>query len=455
VKRRKVLFVQCATFAVMVTSAVLGWTLSDAEGSLAAVRAGLFGVFTAAAFTLFVAVLVDFDRWVDDVRPYPKRAIRRRSGGGARAIARVIARMLDGDAAVMTWIWSRAGAALAWALGGLGTGLTWSWVRLGRGTSWVLVPYRTGAGRLWSWVGAGSAWGLGRAGTGLTSSWVWLGHGGSWVAVRYRAGAGWLWLAVGRAGSWTLARVGDALTSLWVWLTWAGARLLVRFRIAMTRVWGWAGAALSGSLRGAGAALTSLWVWLTRAGASLLVRFRASMSVLWPSIGAALVWALRGAGSVLTSLWVWLADVGVSVRVASGRGIRRLWHMTIGRARGTTTSDRKTWYTSAVDSVFGIPPDDTSRGAPRRPRASRRPGSGRRGRAQRPTFRDEESIGSSRAPRATAATPVIEDSRARYAGRQVTRRGERRKSEELLSAALARFRSAVKQPRDRDDDRDA
>jgi hypothetical protein len=47
------------------------------------------------------------------------------------------------------------------------------------------------------------------------------------------------------------------------------------------------------------------------------------------------------------------------------------------------------------------------------------------------------------------------ESRARYVGRQVTRRGGRGKSEDLLSAALARFRSAVKQPRDPDEGRDA
>src|SRR5215210_3946553 len=147
----------------MVTSAVLGWRLSDAEGSVAAVRAGLFGVFTVAAFTLFVAVLVDFDRWVDDVRPYPKRVLRRRSGNGVRAFARLVAGMLGGYAAVMTWVWSWTGAALAWALGRVGTGLTSSWVRLGQGASWALVPYRTGVGRVWVWVGTGSANGLGRA----------------------------------------------------------------------------------------------------------------------------------------------------------------------------------------------------------------------------------------------------------------------------------------------------
>lgn len=366
-KRRRVFVVQSATFAVMVASAVLGWSLTDAEGSLAAVRAGLFGVFTLAAFTLFVAVLVDFDRWVDDVRPYPKRAIRGRAGQGGRAIARLGAGLLAGYAAVMTWVWSRVGATVAWALGGIGAGLTWSWVRLGNGMSRVLVPYRAGAGRLWSAAGAGSAWALGQAGMGLTSLWVWLTRWGAW--------------------------------------------LLVRFRTAMTLLWGWAGAAL------------------------------------W--------WALRGAGATLTLLWVWLARVGVSVAVGCGEGIRRLWHTTIGGARGAPTIRRKSWYTTAVDSVFGIPPHDTSRDAPRRPRASRRPGSGRRGRVQRPTFRDDESIGTPRETRATADTPGIGEPGARSVGRRVTRRGERRKSEELLSAALARFRSAVKQPRDRDAGRDA
>jgi hypothetical protein len=411
VRRRKVFVVQCVTFAVMVASAVLGWRLADAEGSLAAVRAGLFGLFTLAAFTLFVVVLVDFDRWVDDVRPYPKRAIRGRVGRGTRTVARLTASILAGYATVMTWLWSWVGAVLAWAIGGIGIGLTWSWVRVGDGMSWVLVPYRAGAGRLWSWVGSGSSWALGHAGTGLTSLWVWLGRRGPWALVRYRAGAGWLWSTAGRAVALTLAHVG--------------------------------------------AALTSLWVWLTRAVPWLLIRFRAAMSVLWSSVAAALVWALRGGGAVLSSLWMWLGGVGASVAVGCGEGISRMWHATIGGAHGATTIPRKSWYTTAVDSVFGIPPHETSRDAPRRSRASRRPGSGRRGRIQRPTFRDDESIGSPPATRPTADAPGIGEPGARYVGRQVTRRGERRKSEELLSAALARFRSAVRQPRDRDAGRDA
>jgi hypothetical protein len=455
VRRRKVFVVQCVTFAVMVASAVLGWRLADAEGSLAAVRAGLFGLFTLAAFTLFVVVLVDFDRWVDDVRPYPKRAIRGRVGRGTRTVARLTASILAGYATVMTWLWSWVGAALAWAIGGIGIGLTWSWVRVGDGMSWVLVPYRTGAGRLWSWVGSGSSWALGHAGTGLTSLWVWLGRRGSWALVRYRAGAGWLWSTTGRAVALTLAYVGAALTSLWVWLTRRGAWLLVRFRTAMTLLWGWAGAALSSALRATGATLTRLWVWLARAVPWLLVRFRAAMSVLWSSVAAALVWALRGAGAVLSSLWVWLGGVGASVAVGCGEGISRMWHATIGGAQGATTIRRKSWYTTAVDSVFGIPPHETTRDASRRSRASRRPGSGRRRRIQRPTFRDDESIGSPPATRPTADAPDIGEPGARYVGRQVTRRGERRKSEELLSAALARFRSAVRQPRDRDAGRDA
>jgi hypothetical protein len=299
---------------------------------------------------------------------------------------------------------------LAWVLGRTGAGLTWSWVWLGRGMSWVLVRYQAGAVRLGSWGGAGSAWALGRAGMGLTSLWVWLASGGSWVLVRYRAGLGWLWLTTGRAVAMTLAHVGSALTSS--------------------------------------------WVWLTRTGGWLVVRFRAAMSSLWWSVGVALVWALRGAGSVLTSLWVWLAGVIAWVVVGLGVGIKRLWHAVIGGARGTTTIRRQPWYTTAVDTVFGIPPDNTSLGGPRRPRASRRPGSGRRGRAQRPTFR-EDTTGSPHATRATSETPMVGDSRARYVGRQVTRREERRKSEDLLSAALARFRSAVKQPRDPEDGGDA
>jgi hypothetical protein len=191
-------------------------------------------------------------------------------------------------------------------------------------------------------------------------------------------------------------------------------------------------------------------VWLTRTGAWLLVRFRAAMTLLWWSAGVALVWALRGAGSVLTAVWVWLSGVGVRVLVGLGEGIKRLWRAVIGGARGTTTIRRKPWYTTAVDTVFGIPPDDSAVGGPRRARASRRPGSGRRGRAQRPTFR-EDTTGSPHATRGTSETPTVGDSRARYAGRQATRREERRKPEELLSAALARFRSAVKQPRDADD----
>jgi hypothetical protein len=405
-KRRTLPLVKWFTFVVMGASAVLGWQLSDAEGSLPAVRATLFGVFTLSAFVLFVVVLADFDRWVDEVRPYPKRALRRRAGRVSRAFARLIAWLLAGYGAAATSVWSRVGAGLTSVGGGLGRTITWASVWLGRGGTWTLVAL----------------------GAVLTASWAWLTRAGPWMFVRYRAFAGWLWSTTGRGSGWAAMHTGIALTASWVWLTRAGGSVVVGFRWLMTRLWALTAAVVARIVRGIGAALAVLWVWLTRLGLWLLVLFRVVMTRGWNWTGAASSSSLRAAGTLLTSVW----------------------GAVLGGAREATTIRQKRWYVSAVDSVFGVPPEDNPADTRRRPRVSRRPGSGRRGRAERPRFRDYWSTASPPSPPAPREARTVDDPRSRNVAPQGTRRAQRRASDELLSAVLARFRSAVRQPRDRE-----
>jgi hypothetical protein len=155
-------------------------------------------------------------------------------------------------------------------------------------------------------------------------------------------------------------------------------------------------------------------------------------------------------------LWIWITRVGARVLARCGAGIGRLWRAIFGRKRVTTTRPRPRWYTNAVDSAFGIPPAGmpldpvTSRRALRRPRPANRPRA-----ARRPSERaGGETINLRNATRTSPDAELTRDTRARYVGRQVSRRGERRKSEELLAAALARFRAARTPSRDHEPDGD-
>jgi hypothetical protein len=199
VKRRTPVNVQRFAIAVMVVSAVLVWVLRDGEGAVAAGRAACFGVFAIASWTLLVAVLVDFDRWVDTVPPVPKRAVRRLVARTARRVGRVLVCALAIYGAGMTWLWSRAGRALGWVLGRSGAGLAWLWVMVVRVGGDVLVGYRAALGWLWSMAGGALGWVLGRSGAGLARLWSSIGRVIAWVFVlvglvltRLR------WAAVGR-----------------------------------------------------------------------------------------------------------------------------------------------------------------------------------------------------------------------------------------------------------------
>jgi hypothetical protein len=351
----------------MVVSAALGWILSGNDATaFVAGRAASFAAFTLAAWVLFVAVVVDFDRWVESVRPYPKRVVRRWLARIARRVARVLAWALACYAAVMTWLWSAAGRGLAWVLA--------------------------------------------RAGEGLTLLWSWLVLVGAGVLVRYRATVGWLWSAAGRGLAWVLARAGEALTWLWSALVLVGAGVVVRYRVAM----GW----------------------------------------LWSAAGRALAWLLARLGAVLTWLWSLIARAGAAFFVLCGLVIIRLWWSAFGREDDAPPTPLRRWYVSAVDSAFGIPPEEHSVNAVRGRRAARAQTSTDRPPTQRPARRrGGGALGARDATRTTPEPAPTSTSRRQYVGRQVTRRQQRGKPEELLAAALARLRSARGRAPDREDGR--
>jgi hypothetical protein len=240
--------------------------------------------------------------------------------------------------------------------------------------------------------------------------WTWLvrASGAAWIG--FRAGMRWLWLSAGRGFMWVLARVGEGLT-------WS-------------------------------------WVQLVRAGGAVWVGFRAGMRWLWLSAGRAVVWVLARVGEGLTWLWAWLVRAGSALLVRFAVAVRRLRRATLGSERVATSTPRRRWYSSAVDSVLGIPPEGTPLDPVPRRRASRPRPANRPRPLRRPSFREHAETVSSRNASSTASESVTPDPRARYMGRQVTRRGERRRSEELLADALARFRSARAEPHDGEEDRE-
>ena len=194
-KRRKRVNVQWFALAVMVVSAVLAWMMRDGVGAVAAGRAASFGVFAIASWTLLVAVLVDFDRWIDTVPPVPKRALRRLVARSARRVGRVLAWTLAVYGAGVTWLWSRAGRALGWMLVRSGAGLAWFWSTAARVVGGVLVWYGAAMGRMWSTAGRTLAWVLGRSGAGLTRLWSSIARAIAWVLVLYALVLTRLWWA--------------------------------------------------------------------------------------------------------------------------------------------------------------------------------------------------------------------------------------------------------------------
>jgi len=150
VKRRALVVIEATTSALLVVSLAVVWMLpTHATGLLVEARGVAFGIFTLSAWTLLVAVLIDFDRWVGTVRPVPKRLVRRFVARVARALGRAPGWMLACYGAAMTWLWNAVLRALAWALGGSGTALTRTWVWLTRAATWTLVRYRRAL--TWTW----------------------------------------------------------------------------------------------------------------------------------------------------------------------------------------------------------------------------------------------------------------------------------------------------------------
>jgi hypothetical protein len=413
VSRRTRRIIQVLAAVVIAASLVVARVLSvesDRVGVLGVAQAGLFVAFAIAALTLFATVVMDFDRWVDTVPPVPKRSVRRWVGRNARRISRLLALVLAWYGALMTWIWSTTGEALGWVLSRCVGGVSTLSVLSARAGTWVFSAYRIGAHWVWSWTGRGFVWVLGRVGEGLTWLWVSAVQSGAWVLVRYRAVAGWLWSSAGRGFVWVFGRVGEGLTWLWVWVVRAAGS-------------GWAG-------------------------------FRAGMRWLWVSAGRGFVWVLGRVGDGLTWFWAWLVRACSLLLARCGAAVRPLLRATIGGERVATSTPRRRWYASAMDSVLGIPPEGTSLDPDARRRASRPRPANRPRPARRPSFRERaQTVGSRNAPSGTSES-LTPDPRARYVGRQVTRRGERRRSEELLADALARFRSARDQPHDPEKDRD-
>ncbi len=500
--RRLRRIIQVSAAVVIVASLVVARVLSiesDRVGVLGVAQAGLFVAFAIAALTLFATVVMDFDRWVDTVPPVPKRPVRRLVGRNARRISRLLALVLAWYGAVMSWVWSTTGEALGWVLSRwvagvsslsvwlaragtrvfsayrvgahwvwsfvgrgfvwvlalVGEGLTWLWVSAVQVGAWVLVRYRAGAHWLWLSTGRGFVWVLGRVGDGLTWLWVSAVQVGAWVLVRYRAGARWLWLSAGRGFAWVLARVGGGMTWLWVWVVRAGGSGWAAFRAGMRWLWLSAGRGFVWVLGRVGDGLTWLWVLLVRAGGSGWAAFRAGMRWLWLSAGRRFVWVLVRVGDGLSWLWAWVVRASSSLIVRLGAAVSQRWRAAFGRERVRTSTPRRPWYSSAVDSVLGIPPEGVLRDPVPRRRATRPRPANRPRPLRRPTYGDHAEIVRSRnATRTTSDSGLTSDSRARYVGRQITRRGERRKSEELLADALARFRSARSQPHEREEDRE-
>ncbi len=274
------------------------------------------------------------------------------------------------------------------------------------------------------------------------------------VLAWYGALMTWIWSTTGEALGWVLSRCVGGVSTLSVLSARAGTWVFSAYRIGAHWVWSWTGRGFVWVLDRVGEGLTWLWVWLVRAAGSGWAGFRAGMRWLWVSAGRGFVWVLGRVGDGLTWFWAWLVRACSLLLARCGAAVRPLLRATIGGERVATSTPRRRWYASAMDSVLGIPPEGTSLDPDARRRASRPRPANRPRPARRPSFRERaQTVGSRNAPSGTSES-LTPDPRARYVGRQVTRRGERRRSEELLADALARFRSARDQPHDPEKDRD-
>ena len=275
------------------------------------------------------------------------------------------------------------------------------------------------------------------------------------VLAWYGAVMSWVWSTTGEALGWVLSRWVAGVSSLSVWSARVGTRVFSAYRVGAHWVWSFVGRGFVWVLALVGEGLTWLWVSAVQGGAWVLVWYRAGARWLWLSAGRGFVWVLVRVGDGLSWLWVWVVRASSSLIVRLGAAVSQRWRAAFGRERVTTSTPRRPWYSSAVDSVLGIPPegaplDPVTRRRATRPRPANRPRP-----LRRPTYGDHaETVSSRNATRTTSDSGLTSDSRARYVGRQITRRGERRKSEELLADALARFRSARSQPHEREEDRE-
>jgi hypothetical protein len=384
-------------------SLALVWLLSpNALGLLLALRVAAFGVFIVAAWTLLAAVLIDFDRWVDTVPPVPKRIVRRAVVRVARATGRVLARTLAWYGLVMTWLWSAALRVVVWALS--------------------------------------------RSGVAVTKTWTWSTRVGIRSLILYRAAMTLLWHAVARGASWTLRVTGAAVISAWIGLTRAGTWALIRYRTAMTTLWHAVAVAVTRTLRAVGTALTRTWISFSDAGTWTIARYRDAMTRLWNAVVLVVAWAIVNVGDPIGSAWTWAATQAVALPARGAAAVRPLRTIAV-RRRTAANGTERSWYHSAVDVAFGIPPRD----APDREvvdlpaRAATRDADTRRG------LRPPRRAGAVTPPsRSGTRRPVPQKgaSQMRYVGRGTTRRQHRGGSEDLLASALHRLRS-IGQLRDR------
>ncbi len=232
------------------------------------------------------------------------------------------------------------------------------------------------------------------------------------------------------------------------------ALVLAWYGALMTWIWSTTGEALGWVLSRCVGGVSTLSVLSARAGTWVFSAYRIGAHWVWSWTGRGFVWVLGRVGDGLTWFWAWLVRACSLLLARCGAAVRPLLRATIGGERVATSTPRRRWYASAMDSVLGIPPEGTSLDPDARRRASRPRPANRPRPARRPSFRERaQTVGSRNAPSGTSES-LTPDPRARYVGRQVTRRGERRRSEELLADALARFRSARDQPHDPEKDRD-
>jgi hypothetical protein len=260
VSRRTRLIIKLTATAVVIASVVLARLLSnDDVARFGFGQAMLFLVFGLASIVLFAVVVTDFDRWTETVPPVPKRVVRRSVGRVTTRVRRAGAWALALFGAVMTWFWSRVGAALgvamsrvasrltwfwSWVaraegavLANIGSGLTWFWASAVRDGTRALVAYRAVMHRVWTTVGHGVAWAAVRTGEGLTVVWILAVRGGVRALVVYRAAMQWFWSTLAHAARRAAGRGATALRVAWTGMARGGAWTFRWCRSALGRAW--------------------------------------------------------------------------------------------------------------------------------------------------------------------------------------------------------------------------